>query len=59
MGANLSTWGAKKRRGIAANRKELDATIELVMLLILIFTRRMKKDRKANQGFQNCYPNSY
>jgi hypothetical protein len=26
----------KKRRGIAANGEELDATIELVMLLILI-----------------------
>jgi hypothetical protein len=44
MGANLSTWGVKKRRGIAANGKELDATIELVMLLILIFTGRMMTD---------------
>jgi hypothetical protein len=31
-------------RQIAVNGKELDATIELVMLLILIFTGRMMTD---------------
>jgi hypothetical protein len=31
----------KKRRGIAANGEELDATTELVMLLISIFTGRI------------------